>query len=178
MNRTALYDAGVALGRAHVLKMYGQAPPAGAPAGPSELVKASTFLLQCGRSEQAAAVGRLAQKWKTLEVSNLEFEIALTQREVDYPDLHAFSAGVRLGQAQLTAFQGVTPGVKAVVEHLDAAKAHLVALPAKGAVAGLIDRVRNNIQALLNPPRPNPRDLPAHLSEIVSLQTRLRGLIG
>ncbi len=174
MDRGALFHAGYALGRAHILKIVRNG------AGQTELKKASQYLTNCPLPQQAKDASHWERQWRRAMADNIRHLIEHTQEKVKLPDQHALNAGINLGWAYETAVGEQIEDVTKVVQNLRNLRAHLVALAPAGMTEEQKEARTENIDAAVNvalapianlgnPKHPKPRELPGYRFAIEAL---------
>lgn len=164
MDRNALFNAGVALGRASILGVRRDAH------GCEEIKKAAGHLRSCEMASEAEALETVGD-YVTAPVVNCH--INAIQAQVHYPDQHAFDAGVNMGCAYEIAWGKHVQDVRRVMQQLKAAQQHLLALELEDEpeIARSVDEVLGSISQLAAPAGaanlPDHKAMIQHLSESV-----------
>ncbi|MGM0385103.1 MAG: hypothetical protein ACQERF_03860 [Actinomycetota bacterium] len=176
MSDTALFDAGLALGRARILAIRSEGTTTVSPASVTDLLqRAALHLRQAGREVAAA---RAAQAAATPTNKVVEATRKAIQGDIAEPPIHALNAGIQLGWAIETCYGMQRQDVDHVVGNLEMCGKHLTSLGVNAAIANrLVESVRSPIVNLNSSLFPRPRELPQHKPRVEKLATDLRALL-
>ena len=165
MDCGALYQAGLAMGRAQMLGVRRD------PQGVTELQEAIGHLRELGLEEEAQELEALGDFISAPVVS---CHINSIQAQVKLPSQHAFDAGINLGNAHESAWGTHRSDVQRVIMRLKAGHQHLSQItPLEDSEENAVETVIEDLQSLLEAGPAGAKSLPEFKSRIGELVSHL-----